>query len=259
MDIQNTLEFAIDLSRKTGQLLRHSFQQTKQISYKSSPIDPVTQFDEAAEKLLTDHINERFPDHHVVAEEGTNSSGSSNYRWHIDPLDGTVNFAHGFPQFCVSLALYEGDKPLIGVVYDPMRDECFYAMAGDGAYLNGRRLRVSETDDLLHSLLATGYPYDKHTSELDNLKETAIMLKACQGLRRAGSAALDIAYVAAGRLDGYWEYKLNSWDVAAATLLVTEAGGQVTMIDGEPFVLNSQCHLIVSNGRVHQQMADLLN
>ncbi len=258
INLQEILTFTIELSQEVGQLLRDGFKQSKTIDYKSSAIDPVTQFDKAAEALIVDRITQKYPSHAIVAEEGNNREGDGRFQWYIDPIDGTVNFAHGLPHFSVSLALYEGDTPLIGIVYDPMRDECFYASAGDGAFLRhdgeDTPLHVSKADTLLHAVLSTGFPYDKHTSSLDNLKETAVFLKKSQGIRRIGSAALDIAYVAAGRIDGYWEYKLNSWDYGAAVLLVLEAGGQVTMIDGSPVVPLPKGHLLVSNGRLHPQM-----
>ncbi len=268
MDLQDLLTFTIDLSLEVGQLLRDGFRQSKEIEYKSSAIDPVTQFDKAAEALIVGRIIERYPSHAIVAEEGNNRQGSDaspngRLRWFVDPIDGTVNFAHGFPHFSVSLGLYEGNKPIVGVVYDPMRDECFYASAGDGAFLRhdgqSTPLAVSKTDTLLHSVLATGFPYDKHSSSVDNLKQTAVFLKKSQGLRRAGSAALDLAYVASGRTDGYWEYKLNSWDYGAGVLLVLEAGGKVTMIDGSPVVPLPKGDLLVSNGRLHPLMQETLN
>ena len=267
-NLQEILRFTIELSQEVGELLRDGFQQVKEVEYKSSAIDPVTQFDKAAEALIVERIIAAYPSHAIVAEEGNNREGSGNFpngrlQWYIDPIDGTVNFAHGLPHFCVSLGLYEGDTPLVGVVYDPMRDECFYASAGGGAFKrhagNDSPMRVSETDTLLHSVLATGFPYDKHTSDLDNTKETAVFLKKSQGIRRMGSAALDICYVAAGRLDAYWEYKLNSWDYGAAVLLVLEAGGQVTMIDGSPLLPLPKGHLLVSNGRLHPAMQETLD
>jgi len=268
IDLQEILGFTIELSQEVGELLRDGFQQSgfhesMKIDYKSSAIDPVTQFDKAAEALIVERITTQYPSHGIVAEEGNNRDGNGRLQWYIDPIDGTVNFAHGFPHFSVSLALYDGNTPLIGVVYDPMRDECFYASAGGGAFKrhggDDSPMHVSNADTLLHSLLATGFPYDKHSSDLDNTKETAVFLKKSQGVRRAGSAALDIAYVAAGRIDGYWEYKLNSWDYGAAVLLVLEAGGQVTMIDGSPLVPLPKGHLLVSNGRLHPVMQATLD
>jgi myo-inositol-1(or 4)-monophosphatase len=260
IDPSAILPFATAVARETGALLREGFQQHKQITMKSSAIDLVTQYDGAAEALIQERILSRFPDHQIWGEETGFHDGESAYIWHVDPLDGTVNFAHDLPHFCVSLALYEGKRPLLGVIYDPMRDECFSAVAGQGAYLDngnelGRQpLRVSGAETLLESVLATGYPYDKHTSDVDNLRQTAVFLKRIVGLRRMGSAALDLAYVAAGRYDGYWEFKLNSWDIAAGALLVQEAGGRVTDMAGQPFVIAPQVHLIASNTLLHPHM-----
>ena len=258
LDLTALLSFATAVARETGDLLREGFQQQKQITRKSSAIDWVTQYDGAAEALIQERVLTRFPDHQIWGEENGFHAGDSAYVWHVDPLDGTVNFAHNLPHFCVSLALYEGQRPLLGVIYDPMRDECFSAATGQGAYLEngqGRQpLHVSGAETLLESVLATGFPYDKHTSEVDNLRQTAVFLKRTVGLRRMGAAALDLAYVAAGRYDGYWEFKLNSWDIAAGALLVQEAGGRVTGMDGQPFAIAPQVHLVVSNGRIHDQM-----
>jgi len=257
------LEVAVAIVREAGEILLSGIGQQKSVEHKSSMVDLVTQQDHLAEALIVERLRELFPDHGIVAEEGSNKDGgSSPYRWYIDPIDGTNNYAHGFPFFAVSLALYEGDEPQIGVVYDPVRNECFTAIAGGGAMLvNGHEsavIRVSHADTLLSSLVATGYPYDRHTSDLDNIAQTALFLKKAQGLRRAGSAALDMAYVAAGRLDGYWEFKLKSWDIAASRLLVEEAGGVVTTVYGSPMEMHPQVSLIASNGRIHQEMVDLL-
>lgn len=267
---------AIAIAREAGALLREGYGQAKQIGAKSSPIDLVTQYDTAAETLIVDLLRRHFPHDAILGEEGGwqphasdvsgNGRGNGRRLWLVDPLDGTINFAHGFPAFAVSLALYEGERPLLGVVYDPLRDECFHAARGEGAFLSAgaappQPLRVSPARDLLSSLLATGFPYDRHHSELDNLAQFGAFLKRAQGIRRAGSAALDVAYVAAGRLDGYWEYKLSSWDIAAAILLVHEAGGQTSAMDGSPFRLNTAGHneLVASNGRIHDEILGVLH
>lgn len=263
MNLQNTLGIAVEIARAAGALLRRVPEQELAIERKSSQLDLVTAYDRAAEALIVEQLQAAFPDHAIMAEEsGQVEEGSGRYTWYIDPLDGTTNFAHGFPVYCVSLALYEGQLPLVGVIYDPTRDECFGAVAGEGAWLASAGgtavIRVSREMVLGSSLLATGYPYDVHSSEVDNIAETAAFLKRARGLRRAGAAALDLAYVAAGRLDGYWEYKLNSWDVAAGVLLVLEAGGEVTLIDGRPFQLAPKVNLIASNGRIHAEMVNVL-
>ena len=255
---QQTLDTAVAIAREAGALLMDGFGREKEIQTKSSSVDFVTQFDLAAEALILERLRDAFPDHGFVGEEGTDETGAQDYVWYIDSLDGTNNYAHGFPVFCVSLALYDGQQPLVAVVYDPTRDECFTATAGGGAYLLGRdgtqRLGVSRETTLELSLLATGFPYDVHTSPLDNGAYVARFIKHAFGLRRAGSAALDMAYVAAGRLDGYWEFKVSAWDVAAGILLAREAGGTVTHIDGAPLRLDRKFHILASNGHIHEQM-----
>ena len=262
MDLNTILDTATTIARDAGAMLLDGFGREKQVETKSSAVDFVTQFDRAAETLITDRLRAAFPGHGLLGEEGTDESGDQPYTWIIDPLDGTSNYAHGFPVFSVSLALYEGQRPLVGVIYDPTRDECFRAAAGRGATVSSpsgtRPLRVSAATELVGSLLATGFPYDVHTSPLDNAAYVARFIKRAFGLRRAGSAALDMAYVAAGRLDGYWEFKVNAWDVAAGILLVQEAGGCVTLIDGRPLGFARQMHILANNGLVHEAMLDVI-
>lgn len=255
-------ETAVRIAREAGELLLDGFQQEKRIERKSTVVDWVTQYDTAAEELIAGRLLDEFPDHGLVGEEGSTREGDGRYTWYVDPLDGTTNFAHGFPVFCVSLALYAGDTPLVGVVHDPGRDECFSAVRDHGAILahggQARVLQVSKTEMLRESLLATGFPYDRQTNSDNNVRETAAFLRVAQGIRRPGSAALDLAYVAAGRLDGYWEYGLFSWDMAAGRLLVEEAGGLVTTTEGGPVVMTRKHALVVSNGRIHQDMLAVL-
>ena len=260
MTRQQIADTAVAIAREAGELLRQGYGQEKEITVKGTAVDWVTQFDQQAETLIVTRLRAAFPDHTLVGEEGgtMNGEGGSAYTWHIDPLDGTTNFAHGFPVFSVSMALVEGTRPLVGVIYDPLRDECFTAVAGQGAWLNGRRLHVSQTDSLIRSLLATGFPYDRHTAEHDNVAQVARFLKQAHGIRRAGSAALDMAYVAAGRLDGYWEFKLKSYDVAAGILLVLEAGGQVTDMNGRALQIAPELAVVSSNGRIHGDMLAVL-
>jgi myo-inositol-1(or 4)-monophosphatase len=262
MDLSFILETAEAAARAAGALLLDGFDREKEIQTKSSAVDFVTQFDLAAEALILDRLRTAFPDHSFIGEEGTDEVGSQPYVWYIDPLDGTNNYSHGFPVFCVSLALYDRQQPLVAVIYDPMHDECFSAIAGRGAWVRGRGgvkpLRVSAATTLVSSLLATGFPYDAHTSPLDNAAYVARFVKRAFGLRRAGSAALDMAYVAAGRLDGYWEFKVSAWDVAAGILLVREAGGVVTQIDGRPLELTRQLHILASNSHIHDAMLTVI-
>jgi myo-inositol-1(or 4)-monophosphatase len=261
LDIQNT---AVAIAQEAAELLRAGYGHGRAIAAKSSAIDLVTEYDGRAEALIVGRLREAFPDHRLVGEEGSQIGGDSPYVWIIDPLDGTTNFAHGFPMFAVSIALYERDKPLVGVVYDPLREECFAAAAGHGAVLiDGRGqatpLHVSTAATLTESLLATGFPYDRHTAELNNIRQLEAFLKRAQGIRRAGSAALDLAYVAAGRLDGYWEFKLYLWDMAAGALLVQEAGGRVTDIAAQtPGHPPGRHALVASNPAIHEAMLEVI-
>jgi myo-inositol-1(or 4)-monophosphatase len=263
MDLQNSLQIAMTIARGAGDILRQGYKEQKRIETKSTAIDLVTQFDRLADAFIAGELKQAFPDHRLVAEEsGESNITGSPYVWYVDPLDGTNNFAHSYPFFAVSMALYEQERPLLGVIYEPLRDECFTAVAGQGAFLRTadtvEPLRVTGETALVNSLLATGFPYDRHTSSQDNIAQVAAFLKQAQGIRRAGAACLDLAYVAAGRLDGYWEYKLNSWDVAAGLLLVQEAGGQVTAVDGSALAITSPLALVASNGRIHQLMVEVI-
>lgn len=236
------LTFAIESARDAGALLLGRFEGALAVSTKSSAIDLVTDADQAAEALIVEKIREKFPEHAILAEEGGASgpaiaAGGASLRWVIDPLDGTVNFAHGLPHFCVSIAAVDGEGARVGVIHDPIRGETFFASRGDGAWLEGprgphRRLQVSGCAALGQALLATGFSYQRATTREDNLAEFNALLPSIQGIRRAGSAALDLAYVAAGRLDGYWEDHLKPWDTAAGGLLVEEAGGLLKGLDG---------------------------
>lgn len=268
LDTQAVLNTALAIAGEAGALLREGFGAVRERATKSSAIDLVTEFDHQAEALIMGRLRGAFPDHLVLGEEGTRdeaaAAGSGEaLTWIVDPIDGTNNFSHAFPVFAVSLALWQGNEPLLGVLADPLRDETFYALRDQGAWLATgakapRRLQTSAAATLVESLLATGFPYDRHTSEQDNLAEFGAFLKQAQGLRRCGAAALDLAYVAAGRLDGYWEYKLSSWDVAAGVLLVQEAGGMVTTMDGRPFHLAPVVDLIASNGKIHAAMQTVI-
>lgn len=267
MDLPNALNVALDAAYAAGDLLRRGLNEHKTVTHKSSAVDLLTEYDKAAEALIIERLRSAFGHHQLIAEEGGGvddviEDASDGYVWYIDPLDGTNNFAHGYPVFAVSLALYERDRPLVGVVFDPMRNECFTAVSGEGAHLrtghsNGA-ISVSQNNELLQSLLATGFPYDRHQSDEDNIAETGAFLKRSRGIRRAGAAALDLAYVAAGRLDGYWEFKLNSWDLAAGALLVQEAGGRLTDMDGAALKLSPNTSLVASNGLIHPAMLDVL-
>ena len=227
---------------------------------KKGTIDLVTEVDLECERLCRAILAERFPDHDILAEEGSRDArqpSTSKYRWVFDPLDGTTNYAHGLPIFCSSLALEIDGRTEVGAVYDPTRAELFTAERGAGAFLNGQRLQVSAAAELIDALLVTGFPYDVHKQTADLVTMFAAFLGRARAVRRLGSAALDLCYVGAGRFDGYWEQHLWPWDVAAGALVVTEAGGAVTGMDGSAFD-PAAAHLVASNGRVHAAMLDVI-
>lgn len=246
----------VESARRAGRQILELFDKGIEIEFKGA-VDLVTEADRAAEKLIVDMIHENFPDHSVLAEEEGGRERGSDHRWIIDPLDGTTNFAHGFPWFAVSIGYQRRDKLLLGVVYNPCSDELFLAERGQGASLNGRPLRVSATTMLQRALLATGFPYDRKESTVNNYDHFVNLQQAAQACRRPGAASLDLACVAAGRFDGYWEMKLKPWDLAAGTLLVEEAGGRVTDFDGLPMLLDrGEC--LASNGLIHDEMQTVL-
>ncbi len=246
------------LARQAGLILRNGFGQVHQVDYKGA-IDPVTEVDRQSEAFLLGEIQRRFPEHTVVAEESGGVAGQASRRWYIDPLDGTVNFAHGLPIFSVSIAYAEDGQMRLGVVYDPMRDECFSAEAGQGAWLNGSPLQVSGTQTLDRSLLVTGFPYDIRTSPHTNLENFSRFSLAAQAVRRLGSAALDLCYVAAGRIDGYWEHGLAPWDIAAGSLIAREAGAMVSDIEGGQDFMQPPHSILAAPVGVHAQMLQLLS
>lgn len=251
------LDFAIRMARDAGGLLRDRLGTRLDVTHKGA-IDLVTDVDLASEQLIRDAIATHYPRHQVLAEEGGLAETSSDYRWIIDPLDGTTNFAHGFPVFCVSIALEHRGETILGVVCDPMREELFACERGGRAVLNNKPIRVSSTKDLSFSMVATGFPYDVRTSKADNLDHWANFAKNAQALRRCGSAALDLCYVACGRFDGFWELSLNSWDMAAGALMVTEAGGRITDFGGGRFSIYKP-EVIASNGLIHDSMIQVIS
>ena len=249
-------ECAIEIAREAGIFLKDKLNSVHTIDYKGE-INLVTEVDKISEEMITSKINALFPDHDILAEEFTDIDRGSDFRWIIDPLDGTTNYAHGYPYFCVSIALERLNTMTVGIVYDPMLDEMFVAEKGKGAFLNDREIHVSNTRGIIKSLLATGFPYDIREDSHNNLNYFNEMILEAQAIRRAGSAALDLAYVAAGRFDGFWELKLNPWDIAAGWLLVEEAGGIVTDMGGNDYHLESSS-ILASNGRIHKEMMDVL-
>ncbi|MFL5807121.1 MAG: inositol monophosphatase family protein [Roseiflexaceae bacterium] len=251
------LDFTIDLARRAGILLLSMLEGQRAVELKS-PFELVTDADHASEELIVSAILQQFPDHAIIAEEGGGSGRESAYTWLIDPLDGTNNYAHGFPVFCVSLALLKDGALLLGVIYDPCRDELFSAERGQGARCNGRRIRVSETPTLAAALISTGFPYNYYAIDQDNnAREFNALLGRSQGIRRAGSAALDLAYVAMGRFDAHWELQLQPWDSAAGALLLSEAGGRLSDWRGGAWNPWND-RLVASNGRIHDELLQAL-
>ena len=240
-----------EIAREAGALLMGYFHRRVKVEYKGD-VDLVTEADRASEALITKRIRERWPAHNIMGEEGTRTEQGSEYRWYVDPLDGTTNFAHGYPVFCVSLGLEHKDERVAAVIFDPTRDEMFTAEKGGGAFLNGQPIRVSNVGNLAECLVATGFPSHKRHKNPNIFFYHQITLKT-HGVRRAGSAALDLCDVACGRFDGFWEFNLNPWDTAAGVLIVQEAGGRVTRFDGQPFHIDSR-ETLASNGHVHEAL-----
>jgi len=227
------------------------------INRKSNSIDLVTEADRESEAAIIDVIHRAFPTHAILAEESGASAHQSDHRWIIDPLDGTTNFAHGYPQFCVSIAYERRGRVQFGVVYDALKKECFIAHHGHGARLNGKTIRVSATPNLCSSLLCTGFAYDRRERRRFYMCFWEELMTRTQGIRRTGSAALDLAYVAAGRTDGFWEFGLRAWDVAAGALIVEEARGRVTNMDGSALDLGG-ANIIATNGRLHDELVETI-
>jgi myo-inositol-1(or 4)-monophosphatase len=259
--MSDALEFALDTAKKAGQRLCEYRDRRHTVRYKSSDIDPVTEADVASERLIVDAIRARFPDHRILSEEGLGNVGEAAaeipYLWLVDPLDGTVNYAHRYPFWGVSLALAEYGRAVLAATYDPLRDELFWAQQGQGAWHNGERMQVSRVAQLHQALVATGFAYKRATLFDNNLAEFCAVMPTVQGVRRAGAAVLDLAHLADGRLDGYWEMHLNPWDWAAGWLFVEEAGGMMTDMDGAAWSL-STTHTVASNGFLHEDLLALL-
>jgi myo-inositol-1(or 4)-monophosphatase len=249
------LETAVEIAREAGALLANYFERRVAFELKGD-FDLVTEADRASEKLVVERLRTHFPAHGIVAEEGGGHQGASEFRWFVDPLDGTTNFAHSFPMFNVTLGLERAGEMIAGVVYDPVRQDLFTAERGAGAWLNNRRIRVSQARRLEDSLASTGFPSRKRHQNV-NIHFYHQMAMGSHGVRRTGSAALDLAYVACGRLDLFWEFGLKPWDMAAGTLLVREAGGTTSDMTGGAHSVTESAHLLADNGLLHPQVLEL--
>jgi myo-inositol-1(or 4)-monophosphatase len=241
---------------RAGALIRARYGERHEVSFKGE-VDVVTEVDKRAEDLIVDTILGAFPDHGLVTEESGGRPGSDEHRWYVDPLDGTTNFAHGYPQFAVSLGLARGDELILGVVYDPLRSELFTGLRGEGARLNGVRIAVSRIDVLDHALLGTGFPYDRRQHADTYLAYWREGMMRAQGVRRSGAASLDLCYLACGRLDAFWEWKLKPWDMAAGRLILEEAGGRISDATGGPHRLSGE-ETVASNGLLHAEMLAMI-
>lgn len=250
------LSAATPIARAAGDMLAENLGGVRTVEMKGA-INLVTEMDRRAEDMIVSALVKMFPEMAIVAEEGSARQSANGFAWYIDPLDGTTNYAHGLPVFCVSMGLWKHDQPICGIVYHPMGREMFTAASGGGAFLGDRRIRVSQTTELGNALLATGFPYDIRDSEFDNLDHFARFAKSARAIRRMGAAALDLAWTAAGRFDGFWEMKLSAWDFAAATILCQEAGALVTDFEGRPFTLEHG-QAVVANPSLHPQLLDVI-
>ena len=253
-DILQIVEIII---RKAGAVLMEGYGNVRHVQQKGV-IDLVTEFDKRSEEVIISSIQQEFPDHAILSEESGRNQTISEYQWVIDPLDGTTNFAHGIPIFSVSIGLLKNNSPVVGVVYDPFCNEMFSAELGHGATLNNQPIRVSPRTDLGQAVISTGFPYDLRTNPRNNLAQFVQFQLRTQAVRHLGSASLDCAWTAMGRLDGYWEFGLKPWDVGAGALIVREAGGRVTSVDGDENFL-STTSILVSNGLLHEQMLRVLS
>jgi myo-inositol-1(or 4)-monophosphatase len=251
------LTVAIESAKEAGRFLKLNLGKVKNIESKKEEINLVTEIDKGSEKKIIDFLKSRFPNHSILAEESGETNLGSDFKWIIDPLDGTTNYTHSFPVFCVSIALEFKGEVILGVVYDPNLDELFYAEKGKGAFLNGKRISVSKTDKLIKSMLATGFPYNVKENPDNCIEHFVNFLMEVQAIRRLGSAALDLVYVACGRLDGFWEVNLNPWDTAAGKIIVEEAGGKVTDFYGNDFNIYTK-GIVASNGLIHEQMLEVI-
>ncbi len=256
-NVSDLLQIAQVIARQAGIVLMEGYGNVRHIQQKGA-IDLVTEFDRRSEDVILSSIQQKFPGHSILAEESGRNKTISEYRWLIDPLDGTTNFAHGIPIFSVSIGLLKNNSPVVGVVYDPFRNEMFSAEEGAGATLNNHPIHVSSQRDLGQAVISTGFPYDLRTNPRNNIAQFTQFQLRTQAVRHLGSAALDCAWTAMGRLDGYWEFGVQPWDVGAGALIVREAGGCVTSVDREEDFLASDS-IVVSNSLLHDQMLRVLS
>jgi myo-inositol-1(or 4)-monophosphatase len=254
------LNIAIEAALEAGKYLKYNVGKVKTIERKKGEeTNLVTEIDKHSEKLIIDKIRQHFPQHDILGEESGAHERHSDVKWIIDPLDGTTNYTHGLPIFCVTIGVEAGDEIVAGVIYDPIADELYTAEKGNGAFLNGKKIRVSTTHSLIESLLVTGFPYNVKENPHPVVDHFVNFLPVAQGIRRLGSAALDLAYIACGRLDGYWEVFLNPWDKAAGILLVREAGGVVTNFNNQSHGVIYHPNTLATNGAIHADMLAILN
>ena len=256
MPTEQYKEVALEAAQRAGEIILEGFGSIHNINFKSSHSDLVTEFDPRAEAEIVRIISGAFPDHQIVAEEGSSGGDQPEFCWYVDPIDGTTNFAHGYPLVCTSIALMQHGEIVLGVVFAPVLNELFVAAKGEGATLNGQPIHVSSTDRLIRGLLATGFPYDRNAVGM-NVRYWDAFLHAAQGLRRDGCAALDLCNVAMGRFDGFWEYGFNVWDMAAGSLIIREAGGVITYPDGRA-LLGVSRDVVASNGLIQQEIISVL-
>lgn len=254
--MEKELQVAIQAALEAGRILRENWGGDFAIE-KKGEIDLVTAIDYQVEKIIIDRLLSAFPSHSVLAEESGASEQKSDFLWIVDPLDGTTNFAHTYPCFCTSIALEVSGELQLGVVYEPLRQELFTVISGKGAFLNDKKIHVSQAKNLLNSLLCTGFAYDVRENKRNNLRQFEKFILTAQGVRRDGAAALDLSFVGCGHFDGFWEFNLKPWDIAAGVLLIREAGGMVTAVDGSSFDLRSG-NILASNGKIHQEMIEVL-
>jgi len=254
--VSDILRFAEDIARQAGAVVKDGYGNVRHIQQKGV-IDLVTEFDKRSEEVVVSNIQQRFPDHAILAEESGHNNTISEYQWVIDPLDGTTNFAHGIPVFCVTIALLRNNTPVLGVAYDPLRNEMFSAELGQGATLNNHPIHVSSQAELGQAVISTGFPYDLRINSRNNLTQFVHFQLRTLSVRHMGCAALDCAWTAMGRLDGYWEFAVKPWDIGAGALIVREAGGRATAVDGDEDFLSGDT-ILVSNGLLHEQMLRVL-